>query len=225
MRLLRLIRTYSVADLLRITLYEVITAADCWLSTIIFRAKGYVHGVAIGSGSKVWGKVIFYRFPGSRIEIGNNVRNVSRPFRYAHNIFPQSKLRTMSPSAQIRIGDNVGFNAISILARSQLIEIGENTLIGGNCQISDTDGHPLWPPERRSYYPGSEHDAPVRIGANVFIGMNVIILKGVNIGNNSVIGAGSVVTRDIPGNCVAIGAPARVVRYLETSIGGDQCRR
>jgi acetyltransferase-like isoleucine patch superfamily enzyme len=171
-----------------------------------------ISGAKLGKSPKVWGRVYLHRFPGSQIEIGDNVRIISRPYRYSQNIFPQSKLKTMSRTAHILIGKNVGFNAISILARSQNIEIGENTLIGGNCQITDTDGHPLWPPESRNYYPGNEHDKGVVIGKNVFIGLNVIILKGSVIGNNSVIGAGSLVTGTIPANCVASGVPARVIR-------------
>ncbi len=184
-------------------------------STIIFYVKCFVLNIKVGENAKVWGPVYISKFPSSRITIGNNLRNVSAPSRYAFNIFPQSKIRTMSPTSIITIKDNVGFNSVSILARSGSVTIGENTMIGGNCQITDTDGHPLWPPEERHVYSGDEHDSDVFIGNNVFIGINVIILKGSTIGDNSVIAAGSIVNGEIPGNCLAAGVPAKVIKYFE----------
>lgn len=215
----RLLKRYAFLDLFRIGLYEILCLADRFWSTTVFRSKLAWQGGNCGENAKVWGRVLIHRFPESEIKLGSGVRIISRPFRYAQNIYPQSKLRTMMPSARILIGDKVGFNSISILARSQTISIGDETLIGGNCQIMDTDGHPLWPPELRSHYPGSEHDAPVKIGKNVFIGLNVIVLKGSEIGDNSVIGAGSVVSGRIPPNCVATGVPARVIRTMTSDSG------
>lgn len=221
-RLHDLLQRFSLRDLLVHACYELQSWLDCAWSSLVCRAKASMVGVALGPRPLVWGRVMFHRFPGSSIRIGARVRIVSRPYRYAQHIFPQSKLRTMSPSASIEIGDNVGFNAISILARSQRVAIGEGCLIGGNCQISDTDGHTLWPAEARSHYPGTEHDAPITIGRNVFIGLDVIILKGVTIGDNSIIAAGSVVSGEIPANCIAGGVPARVIRRLDEA-GTDAC--
>ncbi|MBV9463033.1 MAG: acyltransferase [Verrucomicrobiae bacterium] len=204
-----------MADLVRHGLFRAVCALDEFWSSAWLRLRALWWGVSLGSGARAWGPVSFNRFPGSEIRIGRNARIVSRAYRYPFHLFPQSKLRTFLPTARILIGENVGFNSIAILARSQTIEIGDHCLIGGNCQITDTDGHPLWPPERRSFYPGDEHDAPVKIGRHVFIGLNVIILKGVTIGENSIIAAGSVVNRDIPENSLAAGVPARVVKTFE----------
>lgn len=214
MDVIRILQAHKIRDLVPYAFYQLVIFGDRLLSTAIFWMKVWFHGIEVKGPARVWGTVLFVRFPGSRITIERNVRIISRPLRYALNIYSQSKLRTMLPSACIRIGENVGFNSISILARSRLIEIGDNTMIGGNCQIMDTDSHPLWPPESRSYYPGSDHDAPVKIGQNVFIGLNVIVLKGSDIGDNSVIGAGSVVSGRIPPNCIAAGVPAKVIRTL-----------
>lgn len=216
MKWLSHLRQYPLNDLIWHACYVVRCEVLKLLSTIIFIVKCKLLGVGRGADVKVWGRVYFHRFPGSEIRIGDKVRIISSVYRYAFNIFPQSKFRTFSPTARILIGDGVGFNSISILARSQTISIGDGTMIGGNCQIMDTDGHPLWPAEARWVYPGTEHDAPVNIGKNVFIGLNVIILKGVTIGDNAVIAAGSVVSKDIPTNALAAGVPAKIVKIYGT---------
>lgn len=211
------LKKYPLSDLIGHAYYVVRCEVIRLLSTIVFIVKCKLFGVGYGADVKVWGRVYFHRFPGSEIRIGDKVRIISSAYRYAFNIFPQSKLRTFSPTARILIGNNVGFNSISILARSQTITIGDGTMIGGNCQIMDTDGHPLWPADARWQYPGTEYDAPVNIGKNVFIGLNVIVLKGVKIGDNSVIAAGSVVTKDVPMNALAAGVPAEIVKIYGTN--------
>jgi acetyltransferase-like isoleucine patch superfamily enzyme len=207
-----LFRKYYWAELFMYALYILNNLVLQYKSGIIFRLKCWLNRVHVGPGYKIWGKVIFIKFPGSNISIGTGLRIISNPERYFFNIFPQSKIRTATPQASIIIGDDVGFNSISITARSQTINIGSRTMIGGNCQIMDSDCHPLWPPESRWSYPGDEYDQSVYIGENVFIGINVLILKGVTIGNNSIIAAGSIVTGEIPENCLAAGIPAKVIR-------------
>ncbi|MCL2194646.1 MAG: sugar O-acetyltransferase [Oscillospiraceae bacterium] len=90
------------------------------------------------------------------------------------------------------------------------IFIGDNVLIAPNVVIA-TAGHPVDPELRRST---AQFSKTVRIGNNVWIGANSAIMPGVTIGDNTVIGAGSVVTRDIPANVVAVGSPCRVVREI-----------
>jgi acetyltransferase-like isoleucine patch superfamily enzyme len=90
------------------------------------------------------------------------------------------------------------------------VVIGDECLIGHNTVIT-TLNHDLAPSRR-----GDMHPAPVILGRNVWIGSNVTVLPGVTIGDNAVIGAASVVTKDVPANTVAIGSPARVVRSLTT---------
>lgn len=102
------------------------------------------------------------------------------------------------------------------------VEIGEYTAIAKNVYISDNNSHPIHPEYRkfmRTTPSGSNarswihaDHAPVIIGSNCWIGQNVRIQKGVSIGDNSVIGACSVVTKSIPANCVAVGTPAKVVK-------------
>ena len=105
----------------------------------------------------------------------------------------------------LRIGRNVFINSGCCFQDQGGIVIDDNALVGHNCMIC-TLNHNLEPEKRTNMFP-----SPVRIGKNVWIGANVTVLPGVEIGDNAVIGAGSVVTRDIPENALAYGVPARVV--------------
>lgn len=90
------------------------------------------------------------------------------------------------------------------------VTIGDRTLIGPNVSIYAA-GHPIAPEDRATQW---EYGAPVHIGNDVWIGGSCVILAGVNIGEGSVVGAGSVVTRDVPPNTVVVGNPARVLREI-----------
>ena len=108
------------------------------------------------------------------------------------------------------LGDRVYANFNLTLVDDTHIHIGNDTMFGPNVTLA-TAGHPLDPELRRAAY---QQNAPIRIGANVWIGAHSVVLPGVSIGDNSVIGAGSVVSRDIPANVLALGAPCAVVREL-----------
>jgi len=112
----------------------------------------------------------------------------------------------------ISIGEGVMLNNNTCLTADEAsIHIGKNTVAGVNLNIQTSDGHCLSPANRHT---GHFPKYSVTIGENVFLGDNVIILKGVNIGMNSVIGAGSVVTSNIPENVMAAGNPCKVIRPL-----------
>lgn len=211
------LNNFSIFDLLIYSIHLVKDKIDLSVSSLIFKIKCLLNGVKFSGECSIWGKVILRRFPGSKIIIGKGIYLVNRPGRYSFNIYPQTLIRTYSSSSRVLIGENVGANALSIFCRSKSISIGDRTLIGGNCQIMDSDGHPLWPINMRTNYLGNKYDESVEIGNDVYIGLNVIILKGSIIGNGSVIGAGSVVCGYIPEFCVAAGIPARVIRYLNVS--------
>ena len=108
------------------------------------------------------------------------------------------------------LGNHVYANFNLTLVDDTQVTIGDYVMIGPNVTISAA-GHPIRPDLRRE---AMQFNFPVRIEENVWIGAGAIILPGVTIGENSVIGAGSVVTRDIPENVVAMGVPCRVVRPI-----------
>jgi acetyltransferase-like isoleucine patch superfamily enzyme len=102
-------------------------------------------------------------------------------------------------------------NHATIISEGEGIEIGSNTIIGFNFCVFDSDFHNLEIDKRMT---GNPKTAKVMIGNNVFIGSNVTVLKGVSIGDNSVIGAASVVYHSIPENVIAAGNPCKVIKHL-----------
>lgn len=111
----------------------------------------------------------------------------------------------------IEAGEKVFFNFNCVVLDVMKVTIGSRTLFGPNVQIY-TATHPMNFKERAS---GLEYAKPIVIGEDVWIGGSVVICPGVTIGNRSVIGAGSVVTRDIPGDVFAAGNPCKVIRPIE----------
>lgn len=110
----------------------------------------------------------------------------------------------------VHFGKNVYANFNLTLVDDTHIYVGDYTMFGPNVTIA-TAGHPILPELREKGY---QYNAPVRIGRNCWLGAGVIVLPGVTIGDNVVIGAGSVVTKDLPANVVAVGNPCRVLREV-----------
>jgi acetyltransferase-like isoleucine patch superfamily enzyme len=119
----------------------------------------------------------------------------------------------IAANASLEIGNHSGFSGVSIFCTNS-ISIGDYVNFGGNVSVWDTDFHPL------DFQPRRIHDIryiktkPIVIGNDVFIGANSIIMKGVTIGDRSIIGAGSVVTRDVPGNEIWAGNPAKYIKKI-----------
>lgn len=116
----------------------------------------------------------------------------------------------MAYGKNVHIGDHFYANFNLVIVDDVDVYIGDHVMIAPNVTITPT-GHPVDPELRKL---GTQFSIPVRIGNNVWIGSNAVILPGVTIGDNSVIGAGSVVTHDIPANVVAVGNPCRVLREI-----------
>lgn len=171
------------------------------------------RNLTIGKNIKCWGSVMISKSPDSSIKIGDNLRIGSDLLRAGLALYSKFKIQAFAES-KISIGSRVALSGTSITCRTTSIEIDDGTIIAPNVIIVDSDFHSIWPPENRAYNMGYERDKSVKICANVWIGMNSIILKGVTIGENSIIAAGSIVVTDIPANVVAAGNPAKVVKNL-----------
>jgi len=107
-------------------------------------------------------------------------------------------------------GKNVYANFNLTLVDDTHIYVGDYTLLGPNVTLT-VGGHPILPSLREQAY---QYNAPIHIGRNCWLGAGVIVLPGVSIGDNTVVGAGSVVTKDLPANVVAVGNPCRVLREI-----------
>ena len=112
--------------------------------------------------------------------------------------------------SHVVLGNGVYANFNFTCVDDGLIEIGDNTLIGPNVTLV-TASHPASPILRKDGY---QYNKSVKIGKRVWLGANVTVLPGVTIGDNSIIGAGSVVTKDIPSDVIAFGVPAKVYRKI-----------
>jgi galactoside O-acetyltransferase len=110
----------------------------------------------------------------------------------------------------VHLGKNVYFNFNATMVDDTHIYIGDCTMLGPNVVIA-TAGHPILPELREK---ALQFNMPVHIGRNCWLGAGVIVLPGVTIGDNTVIGAGSVVTKDIPANVIAVGNPCKVLREI-----------
>ena len=107
-------------------------------------------------------------------------------------------------------GDGVYANFNLTLVDDTHIYVGDKTMLGPNVVLASA-AHPILPELREVQY---QYNLPVRIGKNCWLGAGVIVLPGVSIGDNTVVGAGSVVTKDLPANVVAVGNPCRVLREI-----------
>ena len=110
----------------------------------------------------------------------------------------------------IEIGENFYSNHNLVILDPAKVKFGDNVFIGPNCGFYTAE-HPLDAEERNK---GLEYAKPIKVGNNVWFGGNVTVIAGVTIGDNVVIGAGSVVVKDIPSNTVAVGNPCKVIKNL-----------
>lgn len=187
-----------------------------WFKLIMKMTK-----IEFGKNLLLKGVPIIFNKKSAKLKIGKNVTIKSSFLSNLVGLYSRTIIVTRSSEAEIIIGDNVGISGATIYARKG-IYIGENTCIGGNCKILDNDFHPIEVELRNKLLldvnGGDSELIPskeIRIGKNCFLGCNSIILKGTVLGDGCVVGAGAVVSGKFDDNCVIVGNPGRVIKYLE----------
>lgn len=182
----------------------------------------WVNGVDYGKEMKISGWIYLKKHKDSKIQIGDNFLVLSGKSLNPLSRNIRTSLYTQFSGSQLYIGNNVGISS-SCLWCKEYIKIEDNVKIGADCIIMDTDAHNLDYRYRNGTICGIKGEnidgltaksAPIRIEHDVLIGTRCIILKGVTIGAFSVIGSGSVVTKDIPAYSIAAGNPCKVIKLL-----------
>lgn len=185
-------------------------AAVTVVGSVIGNLKLFWWGIPVAGPVKAVGLFRIEKHPSATIRIGrkccfrsakcSNIAGINRPV-----------LLAARRGGRIDLGDFCGLSGVVIVADTS-VRIGDRVMVGANCTIVDTDFHPI---DAESRFAGDRGKSlPVVIEDDVFIGMNSMVLKGVTIGRGSIIGAGSVVTKNIPPGVLAAGNPARVIRQL-----------
>lgn len=170
---------------------------------------GVPHVIKIG-----WLRNCLSSKKGGQIYIGNKFSCNNKTKSNSIGLIQPCVFNISTSGSRIIIGNNVGISGSTINATTT-ITIGDNVLIGSGCLITDTDSHPLHWEDRLKNNNVKIKSAPIRIEDNVFIGARSIILKGVTIGEGSVVGAGSVVSQSVPPFVVVCGNPAKIVKSLK----------
>lgn len=169
--------------------------------------------VKYGKGLSLKGVPFIYNKKGASITIGDHCVVKSSFLSNLVGLYARTIILTRIPGASIEIGDHVGISGATIYARSK-ITIGDYTNIGGNVKILDNDFHPVDAAARLADDKEKIGTAPIRIGRNCFIGCNVLILKGTEIGDNCVVGAGAVVSGKFEAGSVIAGNPAKIIKRV-----------
>lgn len=163
---------------------------------------------------KSWLRCLLLKQQNGTIEIGEGFSCINTITGNEIGIIQPCVFNIQSPGSKLIIGDNVGISGSTICAKD-CVTIGDNVLIGSGCLITDSDAHPIYWEDRRRGCNDKIVHLPVTIGNDVFLGARCIVLKGVTIGDRVVVGAGSVVTHDIPSDCIAAGNPASIIKHLK----------
>ena len=179
----------------------------CKIYSLLMLIIIHLKGIPIGRKSNFYGWMKFKHGNKDTIQIGSNCT-----FRSKHtsNLIGINRPCIFSSigmnGSRLIVGDGCGFSGTVIGCFDEII-LGNNVRCGANTLITDSDWH--------LDDPRAGKPSPVNIGNNVWLGVNVTILKGVSIGENTVIGANSLVVKNIPANVIAAGNPCKVLKKIE----------
>ncbi len=176
---------------------------------VLLARYAFRNAESLGPRVRVWGKVIAN--VQGRLIVGDRARFGARTFPLEIAVGREGLLE---------IGERAYINYGGSIAAMKHIRIGARVMIGPHSMIIDNEFHRL-EPDRRLEAPESR---PIVIEDNAWLGARVIVLPGVTIGRDSVIGAGSVVTKDIPPGVIAAGSPAKVIRSIEDAVALQAAR-
>jgi acetyltransferase-like isoleucine patch superfamily enzyme len=183
--------------LVRFVFLDIPLVVRGWFWRIALR----LMGGRIGPHARIYGGARLVMFgPKATIEIGPGFR-----------LLRLATLHTLTPKGRLVIGRDAVIAESVLISAGELIEIGDYALIGPRSMIVDTGHH--YKDGTRLIRDQGLATAPIHIGSDVWMGGHVKVLAGVTIGRGAVIGAGSVVTRDVPPYAVAVGVPAKVIAY------------
>jgi acetyltransferase-like isoleucine patch superfamily enzyme len=214
----------SLASRVRIGLARRLQAGIDTLRLRVARHYLVSRGVRCGPRLEMRSLPLCSRHPLAHIEIGADVIILNKLQENPAGIVHPTVLVASSPGARLKIGNHVGMSGAIIFCTNE-ITIEDYVSIGVDCRIYDTDFHPLDAGMRRVRDRTAIASAPVRMCEDAFIGARAVILKGVTVGARSVVGAGAVVTRDVPPDTVAVGVPARAVATIGSSHRHDAVDR
>jgi acetyltransferase-like isoleucine patch superfamily enzyme len=189
-------------------LYAVhVAAGGAWLWLLrFFWFEPLFRGQCTAVGRNLWMEFLPYIEGRGRIVLGDDVRLAGKSgFRF---------LNRWNDDPELRVGSHTFIGGGCRFAGGSSIRIGDHCLLAGGVMISDNDGHPTDALLRRTSPPPPESIKPVAIGDDVWIGESAKVLKGVAIGDRSIVAAGAVVTKSVPPDVVVAGNPARVVKHL-----------
>ena len=173
-----------------------------------------INGVKYGKKCCLEGRIWLSVEDGAKVSVGSGCHITGGRFvnRIGRNL---ASSLSAAMGAELTIGDGCGISSTCIWAKESIV-IGNNVNIGADCLIMDHDAHSLDFQKRHTFaddYAGTA-TAPIRIADDVLIGAKTIVLKGVTIGARAIVGAGSVVTRDIPADEIWAGNPAKFIKKV-----------
>lgn len=175
----------------------------------LWRLEARFKGVEFQGKCQFQGRPLISVARGAQIVLGDGVGFYSSTRANPLGSFQPCVLRALAPGARLILGPRVGLSG-TVLCAGAAIEVGEGTIFGSGAMVIDNDFHaPKGEWDWAADYQANAR--PVRIGRGAFVGARAIILKGVTIGDRAVIGAGAVVTQDVPPNSTAAGNPAHLV--------------